>query len=40
MSLQHLLGQLSLSPATLAAVRPRLERPAPRLTAGLALRNP
>jgi thiamine-monophosphate kinase len=39
LALRHLTGALHLDAAALAAVRPRLERPAPRVALGTALRG-
>ena len=39
LGLQHQLGRLQLDPAVAAACRARLERPAPRVALGLALRG-
>ncbi|MFN9676011.1 MAG: thiamine-phosphate kinase [Betaproteobacteria bacterium] len=39
LALAHLLGEVALTPAALAQVRPRLERPQPRVALGEALRG-
>lgn len=39
LALAHLLGRAQLAPAALAQVRPRLERPPPRVALGVALRG-